>query len=385
MWAGGQLHHMINSTKITNIRTVRVAVPLVKPLGVGSWWNKIREFILVWIDTNDGPTGVGFSYGGFMPNQGRLIEVCINELLRPLLIGEDPHEVERLWHKMYDAYTVMARKGVFVWAISALDCALWDFKAKAAGVPLARFLGGYRTEVMAYATGGYYRHGEGLKELAEEMTRYRELGLLAVKLKVGQLGAREDADRVRICREVLGNEIKLAIDANNAWKTAPRALQAIRLMEQYDLWFVEEPVGPDNLSAAAEIAANIEVPLANGESAVTKWDLRDLVVQKACDILQLDVTMNGGFTESLKGAHLAECFDLPIIPVWFADIHIQLACALRHCLAVEWHVPCENTLQFAPLLKESVQFIDGFLRLPDRPGIGVEFDEQQVRKYTATN
>jgi L-alanine-DL-glutamate epimerase-like enolase superfamily enzyme len=374
----------MNTTKIINVRTSRVAVPIAKPLGVGSWWNKIREFILVWIETDHGPTGVGFCYGGFVPNQGRLIEVCVDELLRPLLIGEDPEEVERLWHKMYDSYAIMARKGLMVWAISALDCALWDYKAKAAGVPLARLLGGYRTEMMAYATGGYYRQGEGLKELAEEMSRYRKQGLMAVKLKVGLLEPRQDAERVRVCREVLGPDIKLAIDANNAWRTAPRALQAIRMMEPYDLWFIEEPVGPDNLSAAAEIAANVDVPIANGEPAVTKWDLRDLVTQKACDILQLDVTMNGGFTESLKGAHLAECFDLPVIPVWFADIHIQLACAVRHCIAVEWHVPGENTLQFAPLIKEPLKFKNGFLLLPDRPGIGIEFDERQVRKYAAT-
>jgi len=355
-------------------------MPLPKPLGVGSWWNQRREFVLVRVEAGDGATGLGFTYGGFMPGQGRMAEVIVDELVRPLILGEDPRDVERLWSKMYSTYAVMARKGVYVWAMSAVDIALWDLKAKAAGEPLWRLLGGARRQLLAYATGGYYRPGEGLDELAAEMQRYREAGLRAVKLKLGQLEPRADAERVRICREVLGPDVKLAVDANNAWKTAADAIRAIRRFEAYDLWFVEEPVGADNMAAAAQVVARVDVPIVNGEPSVTRWDLRDLVEKRACDILQIDATTVGGISEWIKGAHMAECFDVPIVPVWFADLSVHLAAAVPHAIAVEYHVPAEETFQFAPLLREPLQVVNGMASPPDRPGLGIEFDEAVVER-----
>jgi D-arabinonate dehydratase len=371
--------------RITDIRCTRVALPLPKPLGVGSWWNQCREFILAWVETDAGIVGNGFCYGGFMPGQGKMHEVIMKELIRPILIGEDPRDVERLWAKMYTTYTVMARKGVFVWALSAIDLALWDIKAKALREPLWRLLGGARNEVLAYATGGYYRPNEGLDELAEEMGRYRAAGIRAVKLKLGQLSPRADAERVKVCREVLGDDIKLAIDANNAWKTSAEAIQAIRHFEPYDLWFVEEPVGADNLSAAADLVARLDVPIANGEPAVTRWDLRDLVQNRACDILQIDATAVGGITEWIKGAHMAECFDLPVVPVWFADLSIHLATAVPHAIAVEYHVPEESTFRFSDLLLNPLKLVDGMACAPNRDGIGIEYDDDKIKEFAQTN
>jgi D-arabinonate dehydratase len=367
--------------RITQVRCTRVAMPLEKPLGVGSWWTFVREFVLVWVETGAGVVGHGFTYGGASPNAGRVAEVAIQDLIAPILIGEDPRDVERLWWKMYGAFNVLGRKGLYVWALSALDIALWDIKAKLAGEPLHRYLGGARSEVMAYATGGYYRPNEGLVELAREMERYREAGFLAVKLKLGQLPPQKDAERVRVCRDALGPDIKLAVDANHAWSTPHQAIQAIRLMEPYDLWFVEEPVGPDNFSGAAAIARAVDVPIMNGEPSVTHWDLREVLNQGACDILQIDATVVGGVTEWMKGAHLAECFDVPVKPVWFADLHIQLAAAVRHAIAVEYHLPSEQTLRFADLLAHPLEFTRGMLTAPDRSGNGIVFDEKAVAKH----
>src|SRR5262245_57493203 len=132
---------------ITDIRIARVQMPLAKPLGVGTWWNSMREFVLVWVEADGGLEGVGFTYGGYFAGQGRLIEVAIDEYLRPLLIGEDARDIERLWQKMYRGCLMQSRKGVIVWAISAIDIALWDLKAKHARLPLWRLLGGAKSSL----------------------------------------------------------------------------------------------------------------------------------------------------------------------------------------------------------------------------------------------
>jgi len=184
------------------------------------------------VETDSEHTGVGLTQGGYFPGQGRLVDVAIEDYLRPLLIGEDPEDVERLWHKMYSGCLTQGRKGVIVWAISGIDIALWDLKSKTAGVPLWRYLGGARSSIPAYATGGYYRANEGLEELAAEVERYKALGLDSMKLKLGQLPVEQDAERLQVCREVLGPSGRIAIDANNAWPTPSVALQAIRKFEQ---------------------------------------------------------------------------------------------------------------------------------------------------------
>jgi len=367
--------------KITDVSFARVAMPLEKPLGVGGWWNRVREFVLVWVETDDGLTGIGVTQGGYFSGQGRLVDVALEEYLKPLLLGEDPHDVEYLWNKMYRGCLTQGRKGVIVWAISALDIALWDIKSKAAGVPLWRYLGGARKSLPAYATGFYYKPGEGLEELRAEAERYKAMGLNSVKMKLGQLSIEEDAERIELCREVLGPAGRIAVDANNAWPNAHTAVRALREFEQYNLWFVEEPLPADNLKGVAELRRSIDAPIVNGEIAVTKMELRDLITQEATDILQFDTMMVGGISVSMKGVHLADCHDMQFIPAWVAELHLNVALAADNSFAVEWHVPDEGTLQFASLLQNPVEYRDGQLYGHERPGAGLELNIEVVREH----
>jgi D-arabinonate dehydratase len=368
--------------RITGIRVTRVAVPLQEALGVGIWWNQTREYVLVWIDTDSGVTGLGISYGGYQEGSGRLLEMAINEYLTPALLNRDPRDVEQLWDLMYRSNLPLARRGIIVWAISAIDVALWDLKAKDAGQPLYKLLGGFREAVPYYVTGGYYRKNESADTLAREMEGYRDRNIPAVKLKLGRLSAEADAARAQVCREVLGKGVKLAVDANCGWQNAVTALRALEQMAEVDLWFVEEPVAYDNLRDAAEIARRLSVPIVNGEHSVTRWDVRDLVLAEAADIVQLDATMVGGITEWMRAAHFASCMDRPVVPVWFANLHVHLAAAVSNAFAVEYFPPEEGFFPFERLLRERLEPRDGFLSPPQRPGHGMELDMDAVARFS---
>jgi D-arabinonate dehydratase len=360
--------------KITDVRSVAVSIPLAIPTAFSTRLVTAREFAVVWIDTDEGITGVGYAYGG------RLIHSAIETNLKGLLIGEDPFAVERLWEKMFRETLLLGRQGVIMRGISALDIALWDIIGKAAGQPLYKLLGGYRDEVPAYASGGYYREGKGLRELAAEMERYVERGFRAVKMKVGG-SPKDDIERVRAVRDAIGPDVQLAVDANNAFADAASAIRWGRAVEKYDIWWFEEPVMPDNLGAGAEIAAALDMPVATGELEGNRYAFRNILERKAADILQPDVGVVGGITEWLKVAHMAGAWDIPIAPHWFWDVHAHLVAATANSITVEYFYLDEDVFNTDRIMKEPMAPVNGKLRLPQKPGLGIELDEAAVERY----
>lgn len=367
--------------KITGVRSAVVSVPLREPTAFAHTVVTAREYVIAWVETDEGIGGTGFTVGGRYPGDAELVHTAIQRSLKPLLLGENPYLVEQLWDRMFRTTLLTGRRGALIRAISALDIALWDLIARAAGRPLYQLLGGFRDEVPAYASGGYYREGKGLDGLAREMGRYVELGFTAIKMKIGRLDPRDDAERVRVARETIGPKVRLAVDANNAWPDAATAIRAARMLEPYDIWWLEEPVMPDNLPASAEIAAALDVPVATGEIEATRWGFRDLMAQRAADILQPDATVVGGISEWMKIAHMAAGWDLPIAPHWVANIHVHLVAAIPNGLTVEYFLPEQDVLNFERLVREPLQVKDGMIRVPQRPGHGIEFDEEAVERF----
>lgn len=365
--------------KITKVESAVLSIPLQKPTAFATTVVTAREYVVVWVDTDEGLRGVGFTVGGRYAGEGHLIRTAIEYNLKPLIVGENPFAVEQLWERMFQTTVLIGRRGAVIRAISALDIALWDIISKAAGRPLYQLLGGYRDEVPIYASGGYYREGKGLKGLAAEMERYMSMGFNSVKIKIGRLSPREDAERVRVARETLGPEVQLAVDANNAYADVATAIRAARMLEKYDIWWLEEPVWPDNIPAMAEVAAALDVPVAAGEIESTRWGFRRLM--EAIDILQPDFTVAGGVTECIKIAHMAACYDVPIAPHWMPNLHVHLAAAVPNALTVEYFVLEEDVLNFEHVVKEPLQPVNGVIRVPQRPGHGVELDDQAVTQY----
>lgn len=305
----------------------------------------------------------------------------ILSVLKDLVIGEDPFDVERIWNKMFYNTLLPGRRGTIIRAISCIDIALWDIIGKAVNKPVYKLLGGYRDKVPAYASGGYYRERKTPQDLGDEMANYVEKGFKAVKMKVGRLSLKEEVERVRCVRESIGDDVVLMLDANNAYPDAKTALKAGRRFEEFDIEWFEEPVMPDNINASVEIAAGLETHIATGEVEGTRWGFRDLIEKKAADILQPDVTVIGGITEWMKVAHMACGWDIPLAPHYFWDIHAHLVAATSNSLTVEYFLRESDIVNFDDVLIEPIKPINGFLEVPQKPGLGIELNDEAIRRF----
>ena len=366
---------------IADVRAVALSVPLARPTRIATRTVLAREFVLVRVEGDDGVQGVGYTYAGTVG--GRLVRDAVRECLRPLLLGEDPDLIERHWAAMYQDSLLIGRRGALLRAISAVDIALWDRLGKVAGLPLYRLLGAHRDEVACYASGGYYRAGEDpVAAVAAEMERYAALGFRDAKIKVGGARLEVDVARVRAARGALGAHARLALDANNAYRSVPEALRAARAFEPYDPWWFEEPLSPDAVAGHAALARQLEMPVATGEIHQTRWEFRDLLEREAADILQPDAGVLGGVTEWQRVARAAQVFDVPVAPHWHADLHVHLAAAAPNCLTVEWFRLEEDIYNFERLLADRLTPRDGTITLPRRPGLGLVLDEDAVGRFS---
>jgi L-alanine-DL-glutamate epimerase-like enolase superfamily enzyme len=288
---------------------------------------------------------------------------------------------EDLWARLYQRTLLLGRRGAVTRALSALDIALWDLNAKQAGVPLYRLLGGYRSEVPAYASGGYYSAGDPLKDIEDEIGAYLKRGFDAVKIKVGGRPLAVDAARVKLVREMIGPEVKLALDANNAWTNVIDAQRAADRFTPYDPWWFEEPFGPDAAASFAELAKRTSLPLATGELEATRWPFRQFLDERSVHILQPDATVCGGVTEWRRIAQMCAGFDVPVAPHWAPEIHSHLVAASPNGLTVEYFTPDRDIVNFDRLLARPLAPEKGRIRLSEEPGYGLMLDNEVVARH----
>ena len=305
--------------------------------------------------------------------------------LRETLLGEDPFEVERLWHKMYMATVYYGRRGAAIQVISGVDIALWDIIGKSVGQPVWKLLGGgYRKRVRAYASTLFR---EQPSQMEEACRQYVEQGFTAVKFGWGVFGqdAARDECLVAAARKSLGDGKDLLVDAG--WyvhRTPKEAIRMVRWLEPYRPFFVEEPLSPEDYDGYAELAAAVETPIACGEQEATEWGFRALIEQGRVDIVQPDLSRCGGFTAARKIAHLAELHNRLVIPhAWLSDLltaaSLHLNAFLRRSVFQEFNVtrgPLSREIAANPITMR-----DGFLDVPQGPGLGIEVDEAALRKY----
>ena len=367
-----------------------VAVPVDKVTRMSTRLLNNRDYLLVHVETEDGERGLGYTYAGTAG--GVVAQQAVTDLFAPMLTGADPDDVVALWEAMYQEALLTGRRGVVVRALAAIDIALWDLSAKRKGVPLGVLLGGSLKPVPAYASGGYYRPDDGpwAKAVSKEIAWDRDQGFSDHKIKVGGLSVAEDAERVAAGVEALGPGGRLALDCNNAYPTAAEAHRAIRAFEAASgstgLWWVEEPLSPEDVDGHARLVDSVDTPIATGEIHQTRWEFRDLIQRRAADILQPDAAVLGGVTEWMRVARAAEVFGVPVAPHWHANLHVHLAAATPGCLTVEFFALEKDIFNFEKLLSEETRLTsqDGHVAVPDRPGLGIELDEEAVRRFTIT-
>jgi L-alanine-DL-glutamate epimerase-like enolase superfamily enzyme len=370
-----------------HVRARSVVVPVERATRISTRALKERHYLLVDVTTSDG-TGTGYAYAG--TNGGRLLAEAVEDLLQPVLRNMPADNISDLWECMYHESLLAGRRGALLRAISAVDIALWDLRAKTCGVPLAILLGGSITRpVAAYASGGYYRPSDGPYEQAivQEITANQQAGFTDHKIKVGGLPLEQDVARVAAASEAIGGRGRLALDANNAYRSVDEALRAARAFERaagpHGLWWFEEPLSPDNIAGHAELARTLETPVATGEIHQTRWEFGQLIACHAADLLQPDAAVLGGVSEWLRIAHVADAFGLQVAPHWHANLHAHLAAAVPNALAIEHFDLDKDIYNFERLLTEQsrLQVQDGAAHLSGRPGIGIEFDQTAIARY----
>ncbi len=365
-------------TTISKIETATASVPLPVATGFSSRTVTQREYTLVRVTGDDGVSGIGFCYPGH--RAASLATLAVTELLAPVVVGRDAHLVEGAWNAMYQESLLHGRVGSVMRALSAIDIALWDRNARAANVPMHKFLGGHTDRVKAYASGGYYIEGKGVDGVHAEMASYVAKGFNAVKMKVGRVSAAEDADRIAAARDAIGPDGVLMLDANNAWKDLPTALRAIRLWEPHNPYFIEEPFSPDDIANHARLARETPVIVATGEIEAGRWRTKELLDAEAAVILQQDAAVCGGISELRKIADLASAYGVSLCPHWFHDLHAPLVGAFSSATYVEYFVG-NAVHNMCDLIDRQLAYENGELILHQGPGLGFDFDEAALAKY----
>ncbi|MCH8115744.1 MAG: mandelate racemase/muconate lactonizing enzyme family protein [Chloroflexi bacterium] len=335
--------------------------------------------IFVHIKTDEGLEGLGV--GQARPPHA--IREIIERELKDLFIGEDPFNIEKLWNDMFWRMRNYARKGVALQALSSIDIALWDLKARALGLPLYRLLNPRYESVPVYGSGGWTNMTE--EELVEEALGFVERGIPRYKMKVGKdfgNAEREDVQRVAAVRKAVGDDVEIYVDANMGYNVK----QAIRMshkFEDYDVRWFEEPILADNVEGFAQISRATQIPIATGENEYTRHGFKELIVHGGVDIVQPDVGRVGGVTEWMKVASLADSFGLSIAPHGVPNVHLQLCMAIPNLKVVEYFAGGWVTVGRTGFFTEVPVPVDGmWAPFPDKPGLGFELDPDAVKKYS---
>lgn len=375
--------------KLAAVTATAVRVPVKTVTRMSTRLLDKRDYLLVSItDADSGHVGIGYSYAG--TSGGALLAHIVDEILAPALGDGLDDGIVGAWERLYQEALLVGRRGAVLRALSAVDIALWDLLAKRCRVPLVEVLGGGPRRVPAYASGGYYRPSEGgwADAVAAEIKLNKQLGFRDHKIKVGGLPVEEDAVRVAAAIEAIGGEGRLALDANNAYRSIHEAARATRTFERAagdaGLWWMEEPLVADDLAGHVALAARVDTPIATGEIAQTRWEFRDLADPAADIILQPDAGVLGGVTEWMRVARAAETARLSVAPHWHANLHVHLVAAVTNALPVEHFALEKDIYNFELLLTPDsrLRFEDGQLQVPDRPGLGIELDPSAVEEYT---
>ena len=326
--------------------------------------------LFVEIQTASGHQGLGFSYS---KRAGGPAQFAHAREIAPAVLGEDPNDIAKLWDKLCWAGASVGRSGVSTQAIGAFDVALWDLKAKRAGLSLAKLLGAQRDSVRCYNTSGGFLHTP-LEQLRVNASASIAQGIGGIKLKVGQPDCALDIRRVAAMREHLGDAAPIMVDANQQWDR-PTAQRMCRTLEAFNLVWIEEPLDAYDHEGHAALATQFDTPIATGEMLTSAGEHWDLIRHRAADYLMPDAPRVGGITPFLKVAALAEHAGVMLAPHFAMELHVHLAAAYK---TEPW---VEHFEWLEPLFNERITIHNGRMQVPTRTGLGVSLSEQ-ARAWT---
>jgi L-talarate/galactarate dehydratase len=357
--------------KITSVTLSLVFLPLDRPISDAKVLTGRQKpmtqiaFLFAEIATLEGHEGVGYSYSKRAGGPGLYAHA---KEIADDVIGEDPNDIQRIWTKLVWAGASVGRSGLATQAIAAIDIALWDLKAKRAGLPLAKLLGAHRDSVACYNTsGGFF--SSPLEEIIENAHNSLERGIGGIKIKVGQPDPKIDLNRVEAIRADLSDEVALMVDANQQWDRVS-ALRIGRQLEGYGLTWIEEPLDCYDAEGHAMLADKLDTAIATGEMLTSTAEHRLLIERRSVDYIQPDAARVGGITQFLRIMALGEEAGLKLAPHFAMEIHLHLSATY----ALEAWVEHFDWLE--PLFNERLRIADGRMHVPARPGLGFSLSDQ---------
>lgn len=362
--------------RIQSVRISSCYLPLATPISdakvLTGRQKPMTEIAILFaqIRTADGQEGLGFSYSKRAGGPGQFAHA--KEIV-PVLIGEDPSDIGKLWDKLCWAGASVGRSGLATQAIGAFDVALWDLKARRANLSLAKLLGSYRDSVRCYNTSGGFLHTP-IDQLMVNASASMARGIGGIKLKVGQPDGALDIARVTAVRKHLGDAVPIMVDANQQWDR-PTAQRMCRIFEQFNLVWIEEPLDAYDHEGHAALATQFDTPIATGEMLTSAAEHGDLIRHRAADYLMPDGPRVGGITPFLKVAAQASHAGLMLAPHFAMELHVHLAAAYP---TEPW---VEHFEWLEPLFNERIEIKDGRMLVPTRPGLGLSLSEQ-VKVWT---
>lgn len=354
---------------ITSLKTSLLRVPWNgEPPPNGIMPPTAREFLVLEVGTSAGITGMGY----LQPLTGGLetLDACIKELIAPKVLGRDASEIEAIWQSLWKSTYWLGRGGIALFAISALDIALWDIMGKRAGLPLFRLWGAAHTQVPAYGSGCF--RGFGRDGMIAKAKKFTAQGLTAIKMQVAHIRPwREDVKNVAAMRDALGPDIEIMVDVNMGWD-AGTAIQAGHHLDDYDIYWLEEPVVCEDFDGYARIASALKTRIVGGESHFTRYDMRPFFRTPSTPILQPD-PMRGGLTEMRKVAAVADTWGLQVAPHCFHELCVHVSASIPNASYLEY-MDWNDDIWVAPVVP-----VKGMVTPSETPGHGLAFKPELLK------
>jgi L-rhamnonate dehydratase len=346
-----------------------------------------QDALLIRVQTDEGVTGVG-EVDSLPFVVKAIVEAPPSHAnasgLKALLVGENPLEIDRLWEKMYRGSIYYGRRSAAIHAMSGIEIALWDIKGKVFGQPICRLLGGpHRTSIRVYASTLMPETPDEVGEVVGDLVGR---GFPAIKLGWGPWGRDPDldVDLARAARRAAGDDVELMFDIGMGWPNTDHAIRQVRRLEEFRPYWVEEPLWPDDVAGYRKLADTVETRIACGEEDTTRWGFQELMDRTGVDVIQPDVTRAGGISECLRIAQLADLRGVATVThSWSTGIikaaSLQVLAAMPNATFFEYCV--QETALNQALTVERFPVVDGMVAIPDRPGLGIEIDDEVVERY----
>jgi L-alanine-DL-glutamate epimerase-like enolase superfamily enzyme len=368
------------------------AIPLVRELENafqgGTYRIVSRNTIVARVELEDGT--VGEVFGGDEDQYHHEVAQLVNEHYRPLLVGEDVRDVEKLWSRMWDCRVDFGNRGIHTLdlakhcihtqAIAAADMALWDALGKALDQPVYKLLGGFRDRVPVIAIGGYMNAGTTPKDLEDEVLHYIEQGVGGMKLKVGKNTVEEDLERAGLVRKVAGSDFHLCVDANQSW-TVEDALAFAHGAGDLDLAWIEEPCRwHDQIEGNARVR-QVGIPVNAGQGEISRHGCRELIVRGAVDILNVDATIAAGVTEWRRIAAMAHCLDVRMAHHEEPQVALHLLAGVPNGICVEIFPSYQRDPMWFDLPVQQPVIENGQILVPAGPGFGLPLNPETIDRW----